>query len=285
MKGLVSWQLWQRIQRQQRDHPLYQRTVHLYGSGQGWVALVGVELTALFFYTPLVFVTFPFIPFVLMLSNTVNGLALALKICAILHHERQTHRLDLIALIPCGKREAVWMMVLAAVHHTDAYHNLTRWRHYVRYMLPVGAIVYLMLLILNVLSGGVGIAIRNGLFFLILLPALATLLFSWDSTQAIVTAMLSGLFASSATANHTESRLLAGAVFIGVQLLYGALVWLLSLPLQWYSAPYYHHYPAQWTPFLFRTALYLVYVCVVFIGLREIIIRQLWWRYQRNLQA
>jgi len=282
---LLSLRLWHRIQRPSPRNPLYKRAaLHGYTPPNRLLNLLR-EVVEVFFASPLVMVTFPFIPFVLMLLNTVNGIRLAAAASTIIYDERQRGTLDLLTLIPSGKREAIWLLSLGSIHQTTAYLSLVIWRRYIGRIIPASLSLYALLLALNTLPNSAFVpTLRNGMFFLVIIPCVAALLLEQDNLQATVTAAVTGLLMSTNARNRGEAQAIAGVLFAAQQVFFYTLVMLaLLLPLRSVSVSAFVDHPKAWNLFMLQGAAYLLVVCVAYIGLRDMCIRALWRAYQRHL--
>jgi hypothetical protein len=282
---LLSGRLWQRIQQPSPRNPLYERAAfRAYTPPNRLLDLLGEALDVLF-ASPLVMVTFPFIPVVLMLLNTINGMRVAAAASTIIHDEHQRGTLDLLTLIPSGRREAIWLLSLGAIHQTRAYHNLTLWRRYIGRMIPASITFYALLLVLNTLpDSDFTLTLLNGMFFLVIVPCITVVLFDHDNRQSLVSAAVAGLAVSTTTPRRGDVEGLAMILFLGGQLaLYALLVVLLLVPLQRFSAHYFLANPDAWGGFLLQSTAYLLFVCGCHISLRDAGIRVLWRVYQQRL--
>ncbi len=284
---LLSLQLWQRIQHPSPRNPLYQRAAFRgYNPPHRPLDFLR-EVIEVFFASPLVMVTFPFIPPTLMLLNTVNGVRLAAAASTIIYDEYQRGTLDLLTLIPSGKREAIWLLSLGVIHQTRAYHSLTLWRRYIGRIIPAGLSFYALLLVLNTLpDSNFALTLLNGMFFLVIVPCVAALLLDRDNLQSTVSAAVTGLMVSTQARNRGEAQVLAGVLFAAEQLLlYALLVLALVIPTRFLSMRVFLNNPDAWGPFLIQGTAYLLLICGGYVGLRDLGIRLLWRVYQQRLHG
>jgi len=284
---LLSDELWQHIQRRNRGHPLYQRGSMRQQARPGRLSGLVDAIITLFFCSPLVMVTFPFIPPMLMLTNTLHSVWLARIATSTLQHEHKRNTFDLLTMFPNGRREAVWLLTRGALHDTHAYGKLAIWRTYVHHIMPVSLCVFILLLLLNLLPGsGFRLTLQNGMFFLVALPAITALLFDYDNTQSIVTATLVGILSSMAASNENEAQAFSLTTFLCVQAVpYIVLIGCCLLTIRMFDPIFYVAHPGAWSGFLLRSIFTLLLICFGFVLVREMLIRMLWHRVECQLDA
>ncbi len=207
---MTMWQLWRGL-KHPADGPMFVRiidgiyddaprisrfTENLFLQGQVWL-------------WPVLFIIDMRLICLMVLSGTISGVILTLRISSRIVIEQRSRTYDLLCLTPGGTIRTLWAICTGSLHREQAFeilNSLEAW--IVRFGLFVPFIISSQLFLQRVLGMKGGITLTWGLGFIAL--------FYFDHIQATVFGCLSGMLAAQQTSS-IDQRLWALMIFVAFQ--------------------------------------------------------------------
>lgn len=254
---MISWQLWQALQRPFTRHPLFRYQVvrhHQYGQRQRrwrdlvplshfllknniWGFLSGALLVLLLcsggwlLVVPLIALT----PVALLLAGTIHGAYTAVRVASALAHERQQGHDDLNNVTPDGAIGAAWA-ICSYVYHTN--HTMSQIRDTVRgvnLVLFIGGSLIAVVAVLNwLVTRDLTYSVTNPdlsseMLFQVTRLLLALTAIYVDFIHASVLGAQLGILTATLTRSRLDASAFALGIFAAVQLLFYAATLVLVL--------------------------------------------------------
>lgn len=282
---MITLRLWGALLNPPRDHPLYHHITRASPSAHTprlgvWIELVYLmSCCGLAFLWPL---ALPWLPLLVMstllLGNTLYSMTWAVSISQVIAREREQRTYDLLCLSPSGPLLVNWALCTGCVHRNRVFLWVYFGVRLIVTVLLVTLVIALPLALLSLSGRTVQQAdldlLHTGVFALAL-----TIVFFSDHVCSFVLAGLVGILASNDLRSSAEARLRVMAGFLALQLLSYAgavvgcllilpLLYLLSNRLGWFA-------PLSLIPA----------GVVVFVIVREFVIRRYWRALLRGLNA
>lgn len=281
---MLTWKLWNALNRPPTTHPLYQRTQRapLTKRRPLPVLVLGTYLLACCTVSLLASIGLQWLPVLAALAlafgNTVYSAVCAVNISGTIARERETNTYDLLCLSPMGALVVSWVLCTGRLFRTPTFRRL----HFgIRLLvIVIGLTLGLTLVVPLLIAAHYEAQVANTeLFSALLVGVTLTIVFYLDHIQSAVVGSLIGMMSPTFIRHGTESRLRAVGSFLLWQLLSHGLagaVGFVFLPAL-YSVLRLNSWLAEATLAVLAVAL--------FYGLREGIIRRLWARLMERLNA
>ncbi len=164
--------------------------------------------------------SFALLPFILpivllaaMLGGTGKGLWLASEISAAVSREHQDDTFNVLASLPGGKLGVHWLILTAHVHRNGDLENANEFQKQVTGFSFWAASFVLLILYLNTWTSAASRAFVDATFLLYALVAIYYI----DYVCSLVTGALAGTLTATYNQQPRESRMVAGALFLALQ--------------------------------------------------------------------
>lgn len=224
---MTMWRLWKGLKNPASDHPIFARILDdIYDDATRMSRLLqNVFVQGQIWLWPLLFIIDMRLICLMVLSSTLSGTILTLRISSRIAAEQQSRTYDLLCLTPGGTIRSLWAICTGCLHREQAFEILNSQEAWiVRLGLFVPFIVSSQLFLQRVLglTGGVTVYWGAGLIAL----------FYIDHVQATVFGCLSGMLAAHRSSG-ADQRLWAWATFAAFQVssyLITILIGLVVLP-------------------------------------------------------
>jgi hypothetical protein len=213
---MLTWQLWRALNRSPYASPLYRWLYPADGgefSRRRRVVMWLARVIALFVMLPLLaYATLWLLigaPYLVLLANTLYGLALAVDASGGIARERERNTYDLLCTIPPGALGVHWSYCNGWIYHYWLYGWLT---------LAVALIGGVASVLAPLLPGGVTVSELFGAHPNLGLALAVALVFILDYFQSVVFGGLVAVLAPALTHDKLNARILAGSGFLLAQL-------------------------------------------------------------------
>ncbi len=224
---MTMWRIWNGLKHPAGDHPVFARVLDdIYDDATRLSRLTqNVFLQGQIWLWPLLFIIDMRLVCLMILSGTISGMILTLRISNRIADEQQSRTYDLLCLTPGGTIRTLWAICTGCLHREQAFEILNSQEAWIiRLGLFVPFIVSSQLFLQRLLGlkGGVTIFWAAGFIAL----------FYIDHIQATVFGCLSGMLAAQ-QASSMDKRLWAVSVFTAFQVcsyLFTIVIGLFVLP-------------------------------------------------------
>lgn len=277
----MTWKLWYALRNPPYNTPLFQR-IYRSNNPQGRLRRI-LQISLAYLFTCLVFTliwpalttNFAFVALMIIAaSNNLFGIIWANRIAVTLARENELQTFDLLCLIPMGRFGAVWSLSTASLHATHMFRSmgfLVRWLS-IGFITTLGIALLIPLLLLTQAQDMEVLILLHPLLYAVTLA----LAFYVDYIQAVVTASVIGMLASTYTMNTVNVRILA----VGNFLLLQVSVYLVTLIMGFILAesifsPYIRDLPliTLLLPIVRLTIFYLLHEAVIVLSWRLLLQR------------
>ncbi|MFN8373549.1 MAG: hypothetical protein U0694_11835 [Anaerolineae bacterium] len=287
---MISWQLWQALQRPPINHPLFKQTAGveriskrllLFAEGLAPATLgTGAILCAAMWFLPYLtvlaqlFIVWGVAPLAfIMVNGTLFGGIWAATIGKTIAAEYTRKRYELLCLSPSGTLMTNWAICTACLHRNQVFHFLYSQRNTIMFnvIIPASALL--------VLGFTLSAPPPRGEVLMINLVAYtcAIVAFFGDYVYSMVLCSLAGMLSPSLARNSLNAPLWAMGIFLIFQVssyLVVLVIDLVALPLLFGSLQIHGVYS--------DVSLALIRLTVLF-AVREMVVRYLWQLLQRRL--
>lgn len=258
---MITWQLWRALNNPPAQHPIFKRLTteiekdpmervlqHMLVQGQIWL-------------WPLLFMVRVQSLILIVFSGTLYGAIWAVRVSGLIAAEREKRTYELLCLSPIGQLGATWMMGAGCLHRGKAFQQInSREAWSVRVILLIPILISAPFILRQVFSVSLTIS------FVGIMTAFAV--FYLDHVQSILFGSLLGMLAAHFAPHKLDQRLWALAGFLGIQIgSYGLLI-VAGLTIL----------PSLYADFIYREVGIPLTSLLIFYGLREYILRQLYRR-------
>ncbi|MAS35663.1 MAG: hypothetical protein CL610_16755 [Anaerolineaceae bacterium] len=235
---ILTWKLWRALLTPPVHHPLFRWIGSQPSPGfQGLVTLIGpvgmsllVGLVALgIWHDPYHIMPLLLNPSVaavigfLLFTGTVYGLIWATTICALFKRLRESGQYDLLLLAPSTALTINWAICTGLLYRSQSFTRINRQRARITHLLLMLTTILFIPLLLG-LSAGHEPYINEMLSIIIHIMTL-TFAFQVDHIQSIIMGTLVGLNVPQWLPQMPDARLLAGVIFLMLQLTSYLLSW------------------------------------------------------------
>ena len=209
---MTMWKLWKGLKHPEDGHPMYRRIQdEIYDDATRISRLIQhVFLQGQIWLWPLLFIIDMRLVCLMVLSGTLSGIVLTLRISNRIANEQQSRTYDLLCLTPDGTIRMLWAICTGCLHREQAFDILNSqeaWIVRLGMFLPFVISSQLLLQRMLGLKGGVTVIWAVGF----------VVLFYIDHVQATVFGCLSGMLATQHRSNINQ-RLWSAVTFAGFQL-------------------------------------------------------------------
>lgn len=209
---MTMWKIWKGLKHPEDAHPMYRRIQdEIYDDATRISRLIQhVFLQGQIWLWPLLFIIDMRLVCLMVLSGTLSGIVLTLRISNRIANEQQSRTYDLLCLTPDGTIRMLWAICTGCLHREQAFDILNSqeaWIVRLGMFLPFVISSQLLLERMLGLKGGVTVIWAVGF----------VVLFYIDHVQATVFGCLSGMLAAQHRSNINQ-RLWSAVTFAGFQI-------------------------------------------------------------------
>jgi hypothetical protein len=287
---MISWQLWQALQRPPINHPLFKQTVGIERISKRLLLFAEGLAPATFGAGALICVAMWFLPYMtflaqlflmwgiaplafIMVNGTLFGAIWAATIGKTVAAEYTRKRYELLCLSPAGTLMTNWAICTACLHRNQVFHFIYMQRNTILYQVIIpGSVLLILGFTLSAPPPRGVVLIANIVGYTCMIIA-----FFGDYIYSMVLCSISGMIAPSLARNSVNAPLWAMGIFLIFQVssyMVALVIDLVGLPM------IYGSFHAQG---IYADISLTIIRLLIFFAVREMVIVYLWRLLQKRL--